>query len=60
MITYKVVKTKGLEGTYETLKEARGRLKKLQERYTGTKFEIRKMKNNNIYEYTEGRGLESG
>ena len=54
MITYKVIKTKGLEGTYDNLKEAQMKLKELQERYTGTKFEIRKMSNNNIYKYAKG------
>lgn len=51
MITYKVVKVKGLEGTYDNLKEAQVKLRKLQDRYTGTKFEIRKMNGNNIAKY---------
>lgn len=54
MITYKVVKTRGLEETYDSLKDAQAKLKKLQDRYIGTKFEIRKMVNNNVYKYMNG------
>ena len=57
MITFKVVKVKGVEGTYDDLSKAQDKLKKLQDRYTGTKFEIRKMTNNNIYKH-KGKGDE--
>jgi len=55
IITYKVVKNKGVEGTYNTLEEAKEKLKKLQNRYTETKFMIRNGKSNSLYKYT---GLE--
>ena len=51
MITFKVVKVKGVEGTYENLSLAQEKLGKLQKRYTETKFEIKKMTNNNLYKY---------
>jgi len=54
MITYKVIKIEGVEGTYEDLKEAQAKLDKLQKRYIGTQFKIRKMKKNNIYKHTKG------
>lgn len=60
MITYEVVKTKGVEGTYDGLEEAKNRLRVLQQRYTGTKFEVRKMKNNNLYEYVNGGEIHNG
>ena len=55
MITFKVVKIRGIEGEYETLKEAQVAVKKLQDRYSETKFEIRKMTNNNLHKYAGKR-----
>ena len=59
MITYKVAKEEGLEGTYGDLSEAQAKLKKLQEKYVYTKFEIREVKNNNLYKYMKGEELHN-
>ena len=58
MITFKVVKIEGIEGTYESLSKAKDKLKRLQERYLETRFEIRKMTNNNLYKYTNKGGSD--
>ena len=58
MITFKVVKIEGIEGTYENLEKAQIKVRKLQKRYSETKFEIREMKNNNLYKY-RGKGDEA-